>query len=647
MDTKTALDTLFSDQTEYSDNAARQSAFRTAIAGYDVDLGELETAAVKRFEVLRGQDNAKPGALGELRKIADGVTAIREVRKQAPAPAAANAPAAPAAQPGTATTTTPPQEAPQMTTAPTAPGTEVVAASGTTVTLQQPSDLSWHSMPFDLEAAGSTYTITAAAGGPGVEAGETFKDMGKLTSLLAAKFENLARGLSEPSQMMMASARPEDWATTYSNISRSMIASLAFSRKHDFVMKHQHDWQVIEEACNESRLPGGSLTPRTSGSTALTAAPGTPGWCAPCEVRYDFCPPAVLDGIVDLPTVIAARGCLTFPTMPDFGELYAGTGFCYPASDYDLTTPPAGTPAGGPWAKNKPCMMVPCPETQTCTLDPCGVCLQSSILVERAYPELIQYFIANSLVAWGHRMNCRDLSQMIAKSRKVPVTGAVAGDSYNAATGPGATSSILEVIDFYATWLRYKYRLGVNASIEVVLPEWARGVIRADLSKRMGIDLLSVTDAMIDGYLLIRKVRVQWVLGLDEAFCDVQGTPPAQVDPATSAKFGGDYALGAAAVTGPPAVPAVPPALWPETVSFLMYPAGTFFRARMNLVNIEGGLVDSALLKRNERLLLFVEEASVVCKRCYDSLYITVDICASGQTGGGSTTHPACVTAGP
>jgi hypothetical protein len=507
-----------------------------------------------------------------------------------------------------------------MGNAPSAPGT-LSTAPHSTVIIEPPS--AWQTPSFDFAPrAGSSYVITAAAGAGSVDAGEQFTDFGKLAALLAAKFENLGRGTSDPSQMMLASARPEDWANAYSNVARSAVASLAFSRPHDFVMAHQHDWQVIEEACREARLPGGSLT----------AAPGTPGWCAPCEVRYDFCPPAVLDGIVDLPTVIAARGCLTFPTMPDFGLLYAGTGFCYPAADYDLTAPPAGTPDGGPWAKNKPCQMVPCPETQTCTLDPCGVCLQSSILVERAYPELIQYFIANSLVAWGHRMNCRDLSQMIAKSTHVPVTGATPA-SIGTQTGPGATASILEVIDFYATWLRYKYRLGVNASIEVVLPEWARGVIRADLSKRMGVDLLSVTDAMIDGYLLIRKVRVQWVLGLDEAFCDVQGTPPAQIDPKTSTKFGGNTALGTTTV---------PPVLWPTTVSFLMYPAGTFFRARMNLVNIEGGLVDSALLKRNERLLLFVEEASVVCKRCYDSLYITVDICASGQTGGPSTTHPAC-----
>ena len=652
MDHQTLLDALVNDTTAYSDSNARQQAFRTSLAEHPtLDLSAVETAAVTEFDKLHAQDDAAPGALEKLRRLVDVIHAVRAEKKAhttapasgqtsapaAAAPAGGSAPAAPAST--AAPTAQAPQEATGMDNATARPGTEVVAASATT-TVIKPADVKmpWESMPFDIKPSAASYVITAAAGAPGVEAGETFDDFGKLAKLLSGKFEALSRGLSEPSQMMLASARPEDWSNAYSNISRSGIASLGFSRDHDFVMAHPHDWQTIERACNEARLPGGTLTPTPA---SLTAAPGTPGWCAPSEVRYDFCPPAVLDGIVDVPTVIATRGTLTYPMMPDFGALYAdpNAGFCFPAAEMD-----------NPARADKPCLLVPCAETQTCTLDPCGICLQSSILIERAYPELIQYFMANALVAWGYRMNCRDLAQMIAQSRRVPThpNTAVPPAPNNAPplgpqTGPGATASILEVIEYYATWLRYRYRLGRNASVEAILPDWVKGVMRADLSKRMGVDLLAVTDAMIENWLTLRKVRVQFVLGLDEAFCDTgTTTPPSQINPAASLKFGGD-ALAVGTPAGGGGVPAAaPPALWPETVSFLMYPAGTFFRARMNLVNIEGGLVDSALLKRNERLLLFIEEASVICRRCYESLYITVEICASGQTGAGSTTHPAC-----
>jgi hypothetical protein len=640
------LKTLLAEAGKHTDSAARQAAIRAVLAQHPefaIDaLAAFEAQAVSEFDQLAADDKTD---LDTLRTHADLIKAVRaekQDRTAAPAPAqpqpaapAAPAPAdagqaTPAAPATTAETTAPaPQETPPMDT-PTAPaGTDLVAASATRTVLK-PAEvpMPWEAMPFDTaNNSSSSYVITAAAGAPGVEAGEEFDDFGRLAKLLSNKFESLGRGMSEPSQMMLASARPEDWSNAYSNITRASIAALGFQRDHDFVMQHQHDWQVIERACNESRLPGGTLTPTPS---SLTAAPGTPGWCAPCEVRYDFCPPAVLDGIVDLPTVIATRGCLTYPQMPDFGLLYQGAGFCYPAADYDDPADPDPTVTG---PKNKPCMLVPCPETQTCTLDPCGVCLQSSILVERAYPELIQYFIANALVAWGHKMNCRDLTQMITQSTAVDLTA----DAVKNRIGPGATASVLEVLEFYATWLKYKYRLGRNASIEAVLPDWLKGVIRSDLSKRMGLDLLSVTDQMIDNWLTLRKIRVQWVLGLDEAFCDAAGVPAVQIDPKTSLKMGGNVsALGQTT----PSV--IPPTLWPRQVSFLIYPAGTFFRARLNLVNIEGGLVDSTLLKRNERLLLFMEEASVVCKRCYESVYVTMNICPSGQTGGGSVSQPDC-----
>jgi hypothetical protein len=112
-----------------------------------------------------------------------------------------------------------------------------------------------------------------------------------------------------------------------------------------------------------------------------------------------------------------------------------------------------------------------------------------------------------------------------------------------------------------------------------------------------------------------------------------------QIDPKTSGRFGGDVpALG-----GPGNVP--PPAMWPRTVSFLMYPAGTFFRARTKLLRLDGGLSpDSASLARGERPVLFVEEASKVCKRSYDSLHVTVPICPSGETGGAAISQPGCET---
>lgn len=71
----------------------------------------------------------------------------------------------------------------------------------------------------------------------------------------------------------------------------------------------------------------------------IKAAPeaGAPGWLKPqaedlCEQALTYVGEARAIG---LPSVKAPRGVLTYPTMPDFGSLYAQAGFCYPASEYD------------------------------------------------------------------------------------------------------------------------------------------------------------------------------------------------------------------------------------------------------------------------------------------------------------------------
>jgi hypothetical protein len=339
------------------------------------------------------------------------------------------------------------------------------------------------------------YVITSTAGKSGAGVGETFEDLAQLGAAMGAQFEALSRELP---------GRGQQVATVEREV--SPIASIDFRRQHDIVMADPHDWQAIERACDERRLPGGSLT----------AAPGTPGWCAPCETRDDVGPLGQVDGIVDLPTVIASRGCLSYPVMPDLAAMYSQLGFCHSAADYDLTEPPPGTLAGAPWARNKACAWVPCPEMRTCDLDVCGVCVQSSLLVERAYPALVEHFLSQVALAWAHRMNCRDINQMITQSTSVQIP--------HEQTGPGAVATVLEVIEFYALWLRYRFRLGRDASIETVLPVWLRSVLRVDVSKRLGIEAFALSDQAMDDWFSTRKVRVQWVMGLDEAWCD-DGTP--------------------------------------------------------------------------------------------------------------------------
>lgn len=625
------LKTLIEAATNAADAAGRQQAVRTALAGNtDVNLADLETAAAAEFKTL-----AQPGPQGfeaesvtKMGVIADVVDAIRAENTErtetaarvaalsdrvnaarASAPEQPEQPTEPAQPPSTpdtpsepggpetpSTPATPatPATQPEQPTPPTPatepaqpPQAELVLASG-----RKPSQVPLGSLPKNLPDSprtGSPYTITAAADVPGFTIGADLKDMDGLTEAVMARFGQLTRAGGDIRG------------------SRAGIGSIVIERDPSLVAETQHDYHVIDRACDEKRLPGGSLL-----------AAGAPGWCAPAEISYDFCPVVTVDGLVDVPSVTARRGSLVWPQSPEFHSIYSGVGWDFTAAEIDEMQTPGST-------LEKPCYKITCPDTTSLTLDPTGICIQASILHERAYPELIKYTVDQSLAAYGHRTNASILRQMAALATPVDLTG-------NANLGPGAMSTILEAIELQVEWLRYRHRLGIDTTMEMVAPLWMRGILRADLSKRMGgePDLIAVTNEQLTGWLATRGVRVQWVLDWQDSFSDpaTTGTPAAPVTIPQSTLFGGGTA---------------PQTAWPTTGQVLIYPAGTYFLARMDIISLEGGLLDSTLLKKNERIVLFVEEAMKVGKRCYQSSLVKFNLCASGQTGSGAWVD--CATA--
>lgn len=605
-----------------ADPAARQQAVRAALTAADgtPNFAALEQAAAEAFAALSDDDAVLDETVfAQMGLIADVVDAVRAEAAEQNANRVTDlanrigmpgtAPAAPTGTEPQQPTQPPPAQPTQPTepqqptqpepTQPTEPGSELVVADGRQAArpvTRMRNLVPMQGLPVQLpgQTGGTPFAITAAADLPGINLGSDLTDIDGITRAVMARFAQLGRAGGDVGG------------------SRAGIASITIDRDERLVANTQHDWAVIEYACDETRLPGGSL---------LAAADPVPGWCALGEISYEFCPPSIVDGIVDVPTVTARRGSLTWPQSPQFHEIYSGVGWCYtPAQIDNMQLPPyTGTPpippgyydpAVGPAEKD--CYKISCPPNADLVLQPCGLCLQASILHERTYPELIRYTVAQALVAHAHKMNCRILTQMEALGEQVDLTA-------NANLGPGATAVMLEAIEMQVEWLRYRHRLGINTTMEMVAPVWMRGILRADLSKRMGIDLLEVDNARLDRFLRSRGVRPQWVLDWQDAFCDP--TPPAPpLDPITASDlFGGDASRTA----------------WPLTGKVMIYPAGTYFLARMDIINIEGGLLDSTLLRKNERIVLFTEEALAVGRRCYQSSVLNFNLCPSGQTGSG------------
>lgn len=329
--------------------------------------------------------------------------------------------------------------------------------------------------------------------------------------------------------------------------------------------------KVLEYAGKESRL----------GPQGLTAAAG---WCAPSTTLYDLCELETREGLLDVPEVQISRGGIRFTPGPDFASIFGGSGFFH----YTESQVIAGV--------TKPCMVIPCPDFQDIRLDVDGVCITGSLLQRRGYPELVERFIRGALTAHAHKLSAWKIAQMVAGSTAV---GAMA----NFAEDP-STSQLLATLEWQIEDIRYRHRMGFGQTVEVVAPHWLLPMIRADFSRRTGVELTNVTDAMIQSHFTNRGARVQWVYNWQDAYSGgITNTP------------GG----------------ATPSLAYPATVSFIMYPAGTWVAGVEDVIRLDT-IYDSAGLAQNQYTALFSEEGVLMAKPCGESRVITVPICPTGQT---------------
>lgn len=329
-----------------------------------------------------------------------------------------------------------------------------------------------------------------------------------------------------------------------------------------------HTEEVLRRATSESRLPGSSLV--ASG-----------GWCAPSEVVYDLLELESRDGIFSLPEVGIARGGITRTLGPDFAEIYEQiTGFHYTEQE-DIDGNYDGEGGG-----SKPCYKVECPEFEEFRLEVDGLCITAGLLMQRGYPEVIARTLRGALVAHDHRLAGRILGEVQAGSTAIQFGAA-----------EGTLAPLLSAIEMQVEHLRYTSRISRSATIEGVFPYWLRGAIRADLSKRTGLSLFDVSDAQINSWFTQRGVSPQFVYNWQ----DLNGVTAEQM-------------IG-----------------WPQEVTFLLYPSGTWVRGTSDIITVDT-LFDSTQLGTNDYTALFTEEGYLVLPMGHHSRAITVNICPDGTT---------------
>ena len=160
----------------------------------------------------------------------------------------------------------------------------------------------------------------------------------------------------------------------------------------------------------------------------------------------------------------------------------------------------------------------------------------------------------------------------------------------------GAAAPVLTALELQAQHYRTVSRMSPNASLEGVFPMWTRGLLRADLARRQGVDMISVSDAQINGWLAERNINAQFVYN----FHDLEGESTDLL-------------------------------AYPDEVPFLLYAAGTWVRGSQDVITLDT-VYDSQTLRQNDYTALFTEEGYLVAQRGHDSRFVTVPVCPSGST---------------
>jgi hypothetical protein len=311
-------------------------------------------------------------------------------------------------------------------------------------------------------------------------------------------------------------------------------------------------------------------------------------YCAPSLTIYDLCELETGDGILPISEIQISRGGIFFTTGPDFASIFNGAGYW----NYTEAQVIANT--------IKPCMEIPCPPFTELRLVNLGVCITAGILQRRGYPELIARFMRGAMIAHMHRINAFVIAQMAAGSTLVdlspPPAGSLVGDT--------TASGLLAAAEMVATDIRSRNRMGLNAPIEAVFPHWVMPQLRADVSRRTGVDMISVTDATIRSWFSDRNLNLRLVYDWQDAFSGVPTGPGAALPGITS--FAAD-------------------------VEFLLYPPGTWVKGVDDTIRLET-IYDSTKLSTNQYTALFTEEGVLVAKVCPDSRRVVYPLCPTGAT---------------
>lgn len=421
------------------------------------------------------------------------------------------------------------------------------------------------------QAKGNALSITAAANIGGFSSGEAL-DFDQLAEAFAKRGKNFASRIENGQRRMNGrKALSRQSRRTYGlseAAERYGVARLA-KPENEFAisegMSAQAAWSMIMKAASESRLKGKSLT-----------AAG--GWCSPSEIVFGFLELETAEGLMTIPEIGAPRGGIQFTKGPTLGDLLT-------EATLGWTMTEAQAEAG---SFTKPVFDIECPDWDEVRMDAVGWALRAGLLTNTTYPELLRRYLALALIVHARRMNKLTIDRVrasITTSMTLASVGAV----------PSATADFLDAVELGAMRIREQFSMGLNATVEGKFPIWARMIVRSDLSRRTGVDMLSVSNQQVDRWFSDRQISPEFV----RDYQPING--------------------GAVTVEGGTAG-------WttmPTKVEFMLYPAGSYVRLAEGVIDLDT-VYDQDNLTKNQFLASFFEEGFNIANTGAEGVKVTV-----------------------
>lgn len=419
-------------------------------------------------------------------------------------------------------------------------------------------------------------TIIAAANVRGFSAEQELSGFDQLAQAYGSRARSFESRLANGQRRMSGrkSLRGVDFNRKGANLSdaaeRYSVAQLQ-KAKNEFTITEKMSaadaYSLIMRAASETRLGGQSLI-----------AAG--GWCAPSDIVYGFLELETAEGLLDIPEIQAPRGGIQFTKGPQLGDLLVD-------ADLGWLMTEAQAEAG---TYTKPVFDIECPDWDEVRMDAVGYALRAGLLTNATFPELLRRYLALALIVHARRMNKLTIDRI---SALITATATLA----TVGTTPSITADLLDAIELNALRIREQYSMGLRATVEGVFPLWTRMIVRSDLSRRTGVDMLSVTDQQIDAWFTQRQIRPQFVRDYQPINNGAANTPG-----------------GTAAWT-----------TMPTQLTFMLYPAGSFVRLATDVIDLDT-VYDQDNLTKNQFMAAFYEEGFGIANTGASGVKVTVNL---------------------